>query len=150
MRTTKATDIRALTVGPAWAYAIVVGAKKIENRSWNTNYRGPLLIHAGGSSSRQDEQEVDELLIYGGLKGGLPKEIDGSAFVGLAILADVVNDANPGKWKKDPWWCGPYGFVLKFAFAFAMAYPAKGKLGLWRPSSVDLRRLSKELKPLGL
>jgi hypothetical protein len=40
-------DVHALTVQQPWAYAITVGAKTVENRTWTTRYRGPLLIHAG-------------------------------------------------------------------------------------------------------
>lgn len=29
-----------------WATLVAIGAKKIETRSWNTKYRGPLAIHA--------------------------------------------------------------------------------------------------------
>ena len=29
-----------------WAQLVVLGAKKIETRSWNTAFRGELLIHA--------------------------------------------------------------------------------------------------------
>ena len=35
-----------LSVRPPWAQAIVAGVKDVENRSWKTLYRGPVLIHA--------------------------------------------------------------------------------------------------------
>lgn len=38
--------MKALTVIQPWATAIALGSKKIETRSWETSYRGPLLIHA--------------------------------------------------------------------------------------------------------
>ena len=31
---------------PPWAWATIYGGKDVENRSWRTAYRGPLLIHA--------------------------------------------------------------------------------------------------------
>lgn len=34
-----------LTVKSPFAWAIVTGLKQQENRSWNTKYRGPILIH---------------------------------------------------------------------------------------------------------
>jgi hypothetical protein len=40
-------EIRALTLLQPWASLIAVGAKRLETRSWRTNYRGPLAIHAG-------------------------------------------------------------------------------------------------------
>lgn len=38
--------MRALTLTQPFATLIAVGGKKIETRSWSTNYRGPLAIHA--------------------------------------------------------------------------------------------------------
>jgi hypothetical protein len=38
--------MKCITLTQPWASLIAVGAKKIETRSWNTNYRGPLAIHA--------------------------------------------------------------------------------------------------------
>jgi hypothetical protein len=38
--------MKALTVQQPWATLIAVGAKQIETRSWKTDYRGPLAIHA--------------------------------------------------------------------------------------------------------
>ena len=39
--------MRALTIRQPWASLIALGVKTIETRSWQTHYRGPLLIHAG-------------------------------------------------------------------------------------------------------
>jgi hypothetical protein len=39
--------MKALTLYQPWATLVAIGAKKIETRSWSTNYRGPLAIHAG-------------------------------------------------------------------------------------------------------
>lgn len=50
--------MRAISLWQPHASAIATGAKLIETRSWRTNYRGPLAIHA---SKRQDR---DELLYY--------------------------------------------------------------------------------------
>ena len=38
--------MKALTLTQPWATLIAIGAKKIETRSWSTNYRGKILIHA--------------------------------------------------------------------------------------------------------
>lgn len=39
--------MKALTLHQPWASLIALGVKTIETRSWVTNYRGPLAIHAG-------------------------------------------------------------------------------------------------------
>ncbi len=38
--------MKAISLWQPWASAMNLGLKKIETRSWSTNYRGPLLIHA--------------------------------------------------------------------------------------------------------
>lgn len=38
--------MKVITLTQPWATLVAIGAKKIETRSWNTTYRGPLAIHA--------------------------------------------------------------------------------------------------------
>lgn len=38
--------MKAITLTQPWASLVAIGAKRIETRSWKTNYRGPLAIHA--------------------------------------------------------------------------------------------------------
>ena len=39
--------MKVLTIKEPWATLIIEGYKKYEFRSWKTNYRGKILIHAG-------------------------------------------------------------------------------------------------------
>ncbi len=39
--------MKALTLQQPWATLIAEGHKRVENRTWQTAYRGPLAIHAG-------------------------------------------------------------------------------------------------------
>ncbi len=38
--------MKTLTLTPPWSQLIILGKKKIETRSWSTNYRGEIAIHA--------------------------------------------------------------------------------------------------------
>jgi hypothetical protein len=38
--------MKAITLTQPWATLVAIGAKRIETRSWKTEYRGPLAIHA--------------------------------------------------------------------------------------------------------
>lgn len=38
--------MKAITIWQPWASLLACGAKKYETRSWSTNYRGPIAIHA--------------------------------------------------------------------------------------------------------
>lgn len=40
-------NVKVITVHQPFASLIVAGFKDVENRSWGTEYRGPLYIHAG-------------------------------------------------------------------------------------------------------
>lgn len=40
--------MKALSIRQPWASRIASGRKTIELRSWRTNYRGPILVLAGG------------------------------------------------------------------------------------------------------
>jgi hypothetical protein len=46
--------MRIITIKQPWAHLIVAGTKNIENRNWPTNYRGPVLVHAGVALNRLD------------------------------------------------------------------------------------------------
>ncbi|HHY88739.1 MAG TPA: ASCH domain-containing protein, partial [Chloroflexi bacterium] len=52
--------MKALSVRQPWAWLIAQGYKTVENRTWATNYRGPLLIHAGKKPDLT-RSELDEI-----------------------------------------------------------------------------------------
>lgn len=41
--------MKALTVRQPWASLIALGIKTIETRSWRTDHRGPIIVHAGAA-----------------------------------------------------------------------------------------------------
>lgn len=41
--------MKALSLWQPWATAVAIGAKRIETRSWPTDYRGPVVIHSAQS-----------------------------------------------------------------------------------------------------
>ena len=47
-------DARTLTNRQPWASLIALGVKTIETRSWRTDHRGPLVIHAGKAEPSLD------------------------------------------------------------------------------------------------
>ena len=49
-------NYRALSIKQPWLAAILSGWKPVENRTWDTSYRGPLLLHA---SARIDPDGFD-------------------------------------------------------------------------------------------
>lgn len=51
--------MKAITIHQPWASLIAVGAKRYETRSWQTNYRGPIAIHAGKKHAFYSFEEMD-------------------------------------------------------------------------------------------
>ena len=47
--------MKAITLWQPWATLIAIGAKRYETRSWATNYRGQLAIHAAKRRARPSE-----------------------------------------------------------------------------------------------
>ena len=45
--------MKVLTIKQPWAQLIIEGDKEYEFRSWKTNYRGDILIHAGKSIDKE-------------------------------------------------------------------------------------------------
>lgn len=44
--------MKALTLTQPWATLVAIGAKRVETRSWRTDYRGPIAIHAAKTFPR--------------------------------------------------------------------------------------------------
>lgn len=113
--------MKAITVRNPWAWAIVHGTKRIENRSWTTAYRGPLAIHAGMANWSDDDHEFVRHLCP-----SLPDDLYGGAIIGTVDLVDVVTAS------RSPWFSGPFGWVLANPRP-CEPYAVGGKLGLWTP-----------------
>jgi hypothetical protein len=78
--------MKALSIRQPWAYLIITGDKDIENRTWATAYRGPVLIHAGKT---MDYDALDLLLAAGVViphNSLLPR----GGFVGIAAQTGVA------------------------------------------------------------
>lgn len=45
--------MKALSIKQPWAYLIACGLKDIENRTWKTNFRGRIYIHASSISANE-------------------------------------------------------------------------------------------------
>jgi hypothetical protein len=118
--------MNALSIQQPWADLIVLGMKDIENRTWKTNYRGPLLIHAPLQIDKDGElwlrfnpcfqEEMNTLsdMIGHGCRRGF--------IIGSVDLVDCV------KHHSSKWFGGPYGFVLANPIMFKNATPYSGRL----------------------
>ncbi len=114
--------MKALSVRQPWAWAIVQGLKRIENRSWPTRYRGPLLIHAGLHYDGPRDRLSDGRAI--------PRDrLEFGALVGMVTVAGCYRLEELGG--DDPFAEGPYCWLLEEAIAFPEPIPYKGQLMLF-------------------
>jgi hypothetical protein len=56
--------MKALTIIQPWASLIAIGAKRFATRIWDTEYRGPLAIHAGATKPSDVLNGVDVDVIF--------------------------------------------------------------------------------------
>lgn len=121
----------ALSIKQPWAHSIVLGSKRVENRTWRTHFRGRFLIHAG--KSLDDEQMIawHRTCKEGGIRDTWAQrvpthEIPLGGIVGVATLIDCVSESD------SPWFCGPWGFVLDQVEPLSFQ-PCRGQLGFFAP-----------------
>lgn len=119
--------MKALSIKQPWAWAIIHAGKDVENRTWHTNIRGRILIHASKKFDKKGWRWICRNMGRLGL-ADLPhsdefKLISGG-IVGSVNLVDCVTEYN------SPWLVGSYGFLL--ANPKPMEFrPCKGRLGFF-------------------
>jgi hypothetical protein len=132
---------RVLSIRQPWAWAITKGHKRVENRSWNTPYRGTVYIHA---SSKTDWYQAD--WIEDTFRIRVPNELPNSAIVAVAELKDVIT-RRKGQRRFGRWFEGPYGFVFSKVRALKSPIRMHGKLGLFRASKNLQSKVERQVRP---
>ena len=124
--------MKILCIRQPWAALIIEGGKDIENWTWPTKYRGPLLIHASSNAvSRQYHPEIEHdyrckiPLELASMRGGI---------IGMVDLVDCVTK------HRSKWFEGTFGFVLANPRPLPFV-PMKGRLNLFEAPADILRRL---------
>jgi len=118
--------MKTLTVQQPWAWAIIHGPKRIENRSRATRHRGPLLIHAGKSRARLGSLGAVE---------PPPGNLAFGALIGIVDLVDCVPVADVAD---QPFAEGPWCWILANPRPVIPA-PLRGQLGLFDTPVVILQ-----------
>lgn len=124
--------MKVLTIKQPWATLIMQGNKRFEFRSWQTKYRGELLIHAG---KEIDKEAVKRLSKY------LPKELPQGKILGKVTLVDCIKMTPEFKEELLKENCEiyakssfkeNYGWKLEDVNVFNKPIDAKGHLSLWK------------------
>lgn len=124
--------MRAITINGWWAWAIVYGPKRIENRTWATGYRGPLAIHCG--RSRTWDAESAEFILRCGVELPAAAALEGmrGRVIGVCELAACwsMDASAPGRVRHDPWAFGPVCWELAGVRAIR-PIACTGRQSLW-------------------
>lgn len=109
----------ALSVRQPYAALLVTGRKPAEYRSWSTDHRGPVLIHAA---------RVPEDVPYPGVIAAVAA-IRG-AIIGKVDIIDVVPAGEVRRAPGAPGRMG-YAWIVDNPEVFDEPYVIRGRLGLW-------------------
>jgi hypothetical protein len=133
----------ALSVQQPWACLILAGIKRVENRTWRTDHRGRVALHASRLAVRSwsDVFAVDGPPVAFGDEVAF--EDDGTvlpalsalpvgAIVGTVEVYDCLDvDDLPAELDLDPMAEGPWCWLLREPRALAVPFACKGHLRLW-------------------
>ena len=123
--------MKVLSIKEPFASLIKNKFKFIETRSWKTNYRGELLIHAGQGI---DKEAMKRLQKY------IPKDMPKGKILGKAKLVDCVKMSPEFKSEllkenkdiyTDSTFKENYGWQMEDIEVFDEPIEAKGHLSLW-------------------
>jgi activating signal cointegrator 1 len=144
--------MKAITIWQPYATLIMLGLKEFETRSWSTNYRGPLVIHAAkrwDDDRAYDCQRVAELLHECTFS---PSQLDedqrrlmymptsdtlGGA-LGVVDLTDCQQMDEGGSYFENEvgsFGPGRFGWKCERPRIFETPIAAQGKQGLWTPDA---------------
>lgn len=121
--------MKVLTIKQPWASLIKENIKKIEFRSWKTNYRGVIYIHAGSSIEKNELPRFSSL----NLEYPTSRIIAKATLVDCIEITPEVNEKikslnNIAYGNKDR---TGYAWILENIEPIDNKKEIKGKLGLW-------------------
>jgi hypothetical protein len=117
--------MKAISIRQPWAWLIVrpditdpaeraalyraEKIKWIENRTWATSFRGPMLIHAAKGMTNEEYERAAEFALDCGVAVPAKSELQRGGIIGMATITDCVSESDSS------WFFGPQGFLLRDA-----------------------------------
>ncbi|MBE6145399.1 MAG: ASCH domain-containing protein [Firmicutes bacterium] len=127
--------MKVVSIIEPWASLIKEKVKYIETRSWKTNYRGKIYIHASLKKVPKKDERINNLITL--LKD---KDFKYGHIIAEATLVDCIymDEEFISKIKNNnqEYICGEYSigryaWVLEDIKELSKPIPAKGSLGIW-------------------
>lgn len=130
-----AGERRAVSVRRPYANLIVAGHKTVENRTWATDHRGVIVVHAGQAWEPTGAALAAEL----GIAGFDTRHVCPGGYLGTVRLVEV----HPAAGCCAPWGeqgDGVFHWLLSDPHPFHTPIPGPGRLGLyWAPAELSAR-----------
>lgn len=141
--------MKALSICQPYPHLILTREKRVENREWRTDYRGPLLLHAGKSRRYLDGYPESDM-VFGALLGT-------ATLVDCLHIDEIDRGVHDGRY---PWvadhvhtegtWC----WIFEEPCRLHVPIPWRGALGLFEvPDDIlhpaDRSRLCERTAPAG-
>ena len=121
--------MKVITLKQPWATLVSEGIKEYEFRSWKTNYRGKILIHAGEKKKKKEMERFKDLnLKYPSKRIIAEVEIEDCLELDDKLNQKIISENNIA-----------YGSKIRTGYAWKLKNVKKiksnkeinGKLGLW-------------------
>lgn len=133
--------MKAITLIQPWASLIALGEKQFETRSWATNYRGPIAIHAG-RRTKQAETFIEDLvedMPYPFYNYGLysPDYFPFGAIIAVGILEECYRTESKRPYVSEQerdlgdWSTGRFAWHITEIRVLEVPVPVRGAQGLW-------------------
>jgi hypothetical protein len=135
--------VKALSLRQPWAELVIRHGKRIENRRWNTKFRGEFLIHAAKGMTREEYEDAYEFAhdVHAALGLVVPPfdlrpgvdALQRGGIVGVARLVAVVEPTgDASQFVSVPGWHmgEQFGFVLEDVRPTRFV-PLRGELGFF-------------------
>lgn len=130
--------MRAITLHQPWATLVAIGAKEYETRSWSTNHRGPLAIHAAKTEDHLDlaneNPYMREALREYGYRSIMQLPL------GKVLAVVELGDCFPVEEMRvleevekafGDFSAGRFAWELRVTWRYPSPIPARGRQGLW-------------------
>lgn len=116
--------MKALTIHEPWSTLIMLGIKRIENRSWSTPYRGRLVIHSARTVRRDvaAAYNVEDAISPGYALGTV-------VLTGIYTQDDVSDHVDRRQLQE--FGSGPFYWLFDHVDPFEEPIPIAGQQGLW-------------------
>lgn len=125
--------MKAISIRQPWASLIIAGIKDLENRTWATSHRGPILIHAAAKMTAHEYRDafafISQRLGETAARRIIPARFNlpMGGIIGSANITAVVTAS------KSKWFTGPVAWVMTDVQPVPFL-PCKGALGIFLPS----------------